>query len=84
MRHSFIRAAGAKRKIAAELGSRARQADSRQTDFCAYFAGILLSGLVFNALFGWWWADPLAALAMIPLIAKEGFAAPRGETCCDD
>jgi divalent metal cation (Fe/Co/Zn/Cd) transporter len=77
--------AGAKRKVAKELNSRALEADSRQTDICAYLSAILLAGLVLNALFGWWWADPIAALVMIPIIAKEGFEALRGETCgCAD
>ncbi len=73
-----------KRKIAAKLNSRAIQADSRQTDICAYLSAILLGGLLLNALFGWWWADPLAALVMIPIIAKEGIEALQGKTCCDD
>jgi divalent metal cation (Fe/Co/Zn/Cd) transporter len=37
---------------------------------------------VLNAVFGWWWADPLAGLAMTPIIAKEGFKGVKGETCC--
>lgn len=72
-----------KRKVAARLNSRALQADSRQTDICAYLSAILLGGLVLNALFGWWWADPVAALSMIPIVAKEGIEAMRGKTCCD-
>jgi divalent metal cation (Fe/Co/Zn/Cd) transporter len=58
-------------------------ADSRQTDICAYLSAILVAGLGLNALFGWWWADPVAALAMVPIIVKEGIEALRGETCCD-
>ena len=73
-----------KRKVAAKLNSRAMQADSRQTDICAYLSAILLGGLLLNALFGWWWADPLAALVMIPIIAKEGIEALQGKTCCDN
>jgi len=76
--------ARAKRKVAANLNSRAMLADSRQTDICAYLSAILLAGLGLNALFGWWWADPVAALVMIPIIAKEGIEALRGETCCND
>lgn len=72
-----------KRKVAVKLNSRAMQADSRQTDICAYLSAILLGGLLLNALFGWWWADPLAALLMIPIIAKEGVEALQGKTCCD-
>ena len=76
--------ARAKRRVAAGLNSRAMQADSRQTDICAYLSAILLGGLLLNALFGWWWADPVAALIMVPIIAKEGVEALRGETCCDE
>lgn len=76
--------ANAKRKIAVALQSRALQADSRQTDICAYLSAILLSGLLLNALFGWWWADPVAGLVMVPIIAREGINALRGETCCDE
>lgn len=75
--------AHAKRKVAAKLNSRAMQADSRQTDLCAYLSAILLGGLILNAIFGWWWADPVAALVMVPIIAKEGIGALRGETCGD-
>jgi len=75
--------AAAKRHVAAEIGSSAMKADSRQTDFCTYLSVVLLGGLGLNALFGWWWADPLAALAMTPIIAKEGFQCLRGEKCCD-
>ncbi|MDT5272809.1 MAG: hypothetical protein QOH49_4995 [Acidobacteriota bacterium] len=76
--------ARAKRRVAAAISSRALHADSRQTDICTYLSAILLAGLILNALFGWWWADPVAALVMIPIIAKEGVEALRGETCCDD
>jgi divalent metal cation (Fe/Co/Zn/Cd) transporter len=75
--------ARAKRNVAAQLNSRAMMADSKQTDICAYLSAILLGGLLLNALFGWWWADPLAALLMLPIIVKEGIDALRGETCCD-
>ena len=77
--------ARAKRHVGVELGSRALQADSRQTDICVYLSYILLAGLGLNALFGWWWADPVAALVMVPIIAKEGVEALRGEACgCSD
>lgn len=75
--------ARAKRRVAAGLNSRALLADSRQTDICAYLSAILLGGLILNALLGWWWADPVAALVMVPIISKEGVGALRGETCCD-
>jgi divalent metal cation (Fe/Co/Zn/Cd) transporter len=68
---------------AQHISSRALQADARQTDICACLSAILLGGLALNATLGWWWADPIAALAMVPLIAKEGIDALRGETCCD-
>jgi len=73
----------AKRRVAAELGSRAMQSDSRQADFCAYLSAILLAGLLVNRLFGWWWADAAAALTMVPIIAHEGVKAMRGESCDD-
>ena len=69
--------ARAKRRVAAEITSRALQADARQTDICAYLSAILLAGLALNATLGWWWADPVAALAMTPIIAKEGREALR-------
>lgn len=75
--------ARAKRRVAANLNSRAMLADSRQTDICAYLSAILLGGLILNALFGFWWADPIAALVMMPIIAKEGFEAVQGKTCDD-
>ena len=70
-----------KRNVASELGSRALAADSRQTDLCAYLSAVLLGGLLLNALLGWWWADPVAALVMAPIIANEGREAWRGEAC---
>jgi divalent metal cation (Fe/Co/Zn/Cd) transporter len=76
--------ARAKRKVASALGSSALQTDSRQTDICAYLSAILLLGLLLNAAFRWWWADPVAGLAMVPLIAYEGSEALRGKTCCQD
>ena len=75
--------ARAKRRVAAELGSRALQSDSRQADFCAYLSAILLGGLLLNTLLGWWWADPVAALVMVPIIAREGVQGLRGEACND-
>ena len=74
--------ARAKRRVAARLESRALYADSRQTDICAYLSAILLGGLLLNALFGWWWADPVAALCMLPLIFHEGIEAVQGRSCC--
>ena len=74
----------AKRKVARKINSGALMADSKQTELCTYLSAILLVGLLLNALLGWWWADPVAALIMVPIIAKEGIEALRGETCCDD
>jgi divalent metal cation (Fe/Co/Zn/Cd) transporter len=76
--------ARAKRRVAAGIGSGAMKADSRQTDFCAYLSAILLGGLLLNALAGWWWADPVAGMLMVPIIAKEGIDGFRGKACCDD
>ena len=73
-----------KAKVAVAIDSRALRAESRQTDFCAYLSAITLAGLALNALFGWWWADPVAALIMLPIITKEGVEALRGETCDDE
>ncbi|HEY5161904.1 MAG TPA: cation transporter, partial [Terriglobales bacterium] len=75
--------ARAKRKVARELNSGAMQADSRQTDLCAYLSAILLVGLVLNATLHWWWADPVAALIMVPIIVREGWDGLRGKACCD-
>jgi divalent metal cation (Fe/Co/Zn/Cd) transporter len=71
--------ARAKRRVAARLESRALHADSHQTDLCAWLSAILLGGLTLNALGGWWWADPVAALLMVPIIAREGIEALRGQ-----
>jgi divalent metal cation (Fe/Co/Zn/Cd) transporter len=73
--------ARAKRKVAQAIGSDALHADSVQTDICAWLSAILLGGLLLNALRGWWWADPIAALIMAPLIGKEGIEALRGRGC---
>jgi divalent metal cation (Fe/Co/Zn/Cd) transporter len=76
--------ARAKRTVAAQLSSRALTAEARQTDICMYLSLLLLVGLGANAWLGWWWADPVAALAMVPLIAYEGSEALRGRTVCAD
>ena len=75
--------ARAKRRVARAMGSRALGADATQTSLCAYLSAIALAGVALNALLGWWWADPVAALAMVPIIAKEGLEGLRGETSCD-
>lgn len=76
--------ARAKRRVAARLRSSALTAEARQTQICMYLSVILLAGLGLNALFGWWWADAVAALGMVPLIAYEGAEAVRGRTVCAD
>ncbi len=75
--------ARAKRRTAGYLNSAALSADSRQSSICAYLSAILLGGLALNALFHWWWADPISALAMVPIIVKEGLEAMRGEVCAE-
>ncbi|MGE5111071.1 MAG: cation diffusion facilitator family transporter [Acidobacteriaceae bacterium] len=73
--------ARAKRKTARLLNSSALKADSRQTDLCACLSAILLGGLLLNFLFGWWWADPVAGIIMVPIIVREGMEALRGDPC---
>ncbi|MDE3181609.1 MAG: cation transporter [Acidobacteriota bacterium] len=76
--------ARAKRKVGAQLGSAAMFADASQTQFCTYLSGILLGGLLLNAAFGLWWADPVAAIIMVPVIVREGIEGIRGKACrCD-
>jgi divalent metal cation (Fe/Co/Zn/Cd) transporter len=58
-------------------------ADAKQTEFCTYLSGILLGGLVLNSLFDVWWADPVAALIMVPIIAREGIEGLQGKACQD-
>jgi len=74
----------AKKKVGNELGSLAMKADAKQTDFCVYLSAILVTGLVLNAALGWWWADPISALLMTPIIAKEGWEALTGEAHCEE
>jgi divalent metal cation (Fe/Co/Zn/Cd) transporter len=71
----------AKRKVGRALGSAAMHADAKQTEFCTYLSAILLAGLLLNTLFGLWWADPVAALIMVPIIAKEGIEGFQGKAC---
>jgi divalent metal cation (Fe/Co/Zn/Cd) transporter len=77
--------ARAKRRVGLALGSRALTAEASQTALCTYLSAILLVGLGLNAWLGWWWADPVAALAMLPIIVREGVEGLRGAPpCCDD
>jgi divalent metal cation (Fe/Co/Zn/Cd) transporter len=72
----------AQRRAGREFGSASAVADSKQTLLCTYLSGVLLIGLVANAEFGWWWADPVAALVIAVVAVKEGRDAWRGEACC--
>ena len=76
--------ARAKRRVARELRSTALEADATQTSLCAYLSAIALAGVALNAAVGWWWCDPVAALAMVPIIAKEGVEGIRADSHCDD
>jgi divalent metal cation (Fe/Co/Zn/Cd) transporter len=68
-----------------EIGSRSLEAESRETLMCTYLSAALLLGLGANALFGWWWADPIAALVIVGFLVKEGWEAlTRRELCCVD
>jgi divalent metal cation (Fe/Co/Zn/Cd) transporter len=73
----------AKRKVGRTLGSAAMHADARQTEFCTYLSAILLLGLLLNSFFDLWWADPVAAIVMVPIIAKEGVEGLQGKACDD-
>lgn len=71
----------AKRRVGSQLASAAMHADAKQTEFCTYLSAILLGGLLLNSLFGLWWADPVAALIMVPIIAKEGYDGLQAKAC---
>ena len=75
--------ARAKRRVAQALNSRALEAEAMQTSVCAYLSVIALGGVALNTFFGWWWADPTAALLMVPLITREGLEGLRGSACGD-
>jgi divalent metal cation (Fe/Co/Zn/Cd) transporter len=70
------------RRAGRELGSASAVADSKQTLLCTYLSAVLLLGLALNALFGWSWADPLAALVIAVAAVREGVEAWRGDNCC--
>jgi len=79
--------AWAKRRVALKMESSALEAEAKQTSLCAYLSVIALGGVALNAFLGWWWADPAAALAMVPIIGREGILAIRlqpheHDTCC--
>jgi divalent metal cation (Fe/Co/Zn/Cd) transporter len=73
--------ARAKRRVGTQLGSAATVSEAGQNQICAYLSVALLVGLGANAAFGWWWADPVAALAIALVAAREGLASWRGESC---
>lgn len=66
-----------KRRVAAKIESRALEADATETIVCAYLSFTLLLGLALNASLGWWWADPVAAMLMLPVLIREGFEAVK-------
>ncbi|GIG66791.1 cation transporter [Phytomonospora endophytica] len=72
----------AQRRAGRELGSASAVADSKQTLLCTYLSAVLLAGLAVNSLFGWSWADPVAALVIAAVAVKEGVGAWRGDNCC--
>jgi divalent metal cation (Fe/Co/Zn/Cd) transporter len=72
----------AQRSAGRELGSRSAVADSKQTLLCTYLSAVLLLGLAANSMFGWWWADPAAALVIAAVAIREGLSAWRGQHCC--
>ncbi len=77
--------ARAKKRVGERLGSRAVTADATETMLCVWLSAILLVGLGANAAFGWWWADPLAALGVVYVAAREGIEHWRAEElddCC--
>jgi divalent metal cation (Fe/Co/Zn/Cd) transporter len=72
-----------KRTLAAKTGSGALKADAVQSSMCAYLAWIALGGLLLNAVFKVSWADPSAALLLLPIVLREGWEAMQGKSCCD-
>jgi divalent metal cation (Fe/Co/Zn/Cd) transporter len=73
-----------KKQVARAMKSGALEAEAMQTSLCAYLSAIGLAGVALNAVAGWWWADPVAAMVMVPIIAREGVEGLRArDTCCD-
>ena len=73
-----------KGNVAVSIGSPALKGDAACSMTCAYMAATLLGGLAVNALFGWWWADPIAALGIVYFLVREGREAWNGDACCGD
>jgi divalent metal cation (Fe/Co/Zn/Cd) transporter len=74
-----------KRRVGEQLGSRAVIADATETTLCVWLSAILITGLAANAVFGWWWADPLAGLGIVYVAGREGIEHLRGDDldeCC--
>jgi divalent metal cation (Fe/Co/Zn/Cd) transporter len=74
-----------KRRVGVAMGSKAVEADSAQTSACVYLSVVVLAGLLLNAAFGWWWADPLAALGVVVFLVREGreaLTAEHADDCC--
>jgi divalent metal cation (Fe/Co/Zn/Cd) transporter len=77
--------ARAKRRVGAEMGSRAIEADATETMLCVWLSAIVLAGLLLNLLFGWWWADPVAGFGIVYVAAREGlhhWNEPALDDCC--
>ena len=74
--------AAAKARVGRRLGSSATRSEGRQNLVCAYLSAALLVGLAANAAFGWWWADPIAALAVAGVALREARESWRGDGCC--
>lgn len=72
----------AKRRLAEQLGSVATRGEGTQNLLCAYLAGAVLVGLLGNAVLGWWWLDPIAALVIAAVAVREGRDSWRGKGCC--
>jgi divalent metal cation (Fe/Co/Zn/Cd) transporter len=74
--------ARAKQRLGHQMGNAALSADASESSLCAYLSAILLAGLVLNAAFGWWWADPVAGLGIAAFAFREGREAWAGNDCC--
>ena len=73
--------ARAKRRVGHQLGSAATVSEAEQNQICAYLSLAVLAGLLANAIAGWWWADPVAALVIAAIAAKEGWESWQGDSC---
>ena len=80
---TMVLLARAKQRVGRSLGSSATVSEASQNLICSYLSIALLAGLGANALFGWWWADPAAALVIAAVAASEGRASWRGDSCCE-